>query len=388
MPWIWNSIFHGFLQASFFSQQKSWKQSVTILLIFQTREEVRETLDNELRAFAADLELSAAENIAWNHREFQVRYMCLSEEIKIGDYFLRVLLEESQDKLCFQRPYDFFNDLYHRFLTSQRSDMRCICLQAMTIVYRKCHEIIGAFSDTQFIFQNLEKTNERTERDRLVQFVEVLMNNEKNAKLLLDCNGIKILIELLTLSHLHTTRATVPLQSNLIEASPEMNAASSEKEWYYTLADNKKQGPVSFDDVKELHSKGTFDSKTKFWAQGMEGWKTMRNVSQLKWAVLATDQPVMNESELCVTVLNILNKICSLYSSRDVSGNDNDDDMTIPHMQMSVKKEFLIQEFLIQWIPDIKNPLKSMRILVPNANLILFKTRIYIVSGIHGTILL
>ena len=346
---------------------------MTILLIFQTREEVRETLDNELRAFAADLELSAAENIAWNHREFQVRYICLSEEIKIGDYFLRVLLEESQDKLCFQRPYDFFNDLYHRFLTSQRSDMRCICLQAMTIVYRKCHEIIGAFSDTQFIFQNLEKTNERTERDRLVQFVEVLMNNEKNAKLLLDCNGIKILIELLTLSHLHTTRATVPLQSNLIEASPEMNAASSEKEWYYTLTDNKKQGPVSFDDVKELHSKGTFDSKTKFWAQGMEGWKTMRNVSQLKWAVLATDQPVMNESELCVTVLNILNKICSLYSSRDVSGNDNDDDMTIPHMQMSVKKELLIQSFLIQWIPDIRNPLKSMRILVPNANLIFFK---------------
>ena len=130
-------------------------------------------------------------------------------------------------------------------------------LQAMTIVYRKCHEIIGAFSDTQFIFQNLEKTNERTERDRLVQFIEVLMNNERNAKLLLDCNGIKILIELLSLAHLHTTRATVPLQSNLLEASPEMSAAASEKEWYYTLADNKKQGPVSFDEVKELHSKGS-----------------------------------------------------------------------------------------------------------------------------------
>ena len=67
-------------------------------------------------------------------------------------------------------------------------------------------------------------------------------------------------------------------------------------------------------------TKGTFDSKSKFWAQGMEGWKTMRNVSQLKWAVLATDQPVLNESQLCVTVLNILNKLCSLYSSRDISG--------------------------------------------------------------------
>ena len=201
-----------------------------------------------------------------------MRYTCLAEEIKIGDYFLRVLLDESEDKLFFQSPYDFFNDLYHRFLTSQRSDMRCICLQAMTIVYRKCHTDIGPFNDTQFIFQNLEKTNERGERDRLVQFIEALMNNERNAKLLLDCNGVKVLVELLTLAHLHTTRATVPLQSNLIEASPEMTGgASSEKEWFYTQTDNKKQGPISFEDVKEMFSKGSFDSKTKFWAQGMEG---------------------------------------------------------------------------------------------------------------------
>ena len=46
----------------------------------------------------------------------------------------------------------------------------------------------------------------------------------------------------------------------------------------------------------------------------------MRNISQLKWAILANDQAVMNESELCVRVLNILNKICSLYSSRDAAG--------------------------------------------------------------------
>ena len=191
----------------------------------------------------------------------------------------------------------------------------------MTIVYRKCHKLIGAFNDTQFIFQNLEKTNERAERDRLVQFIEALMNHERNAKLLLDCNGIKVLVELLTLAHLHTSRATVPLQSNLIEASPEMSSgASSEKEWYFTMSDNKKQGPIAFEEVKEMYSKGSFDSKTKFWAQGMEGWKTMRNISQLKWAILASDQAVMNESELCVTVLNILNKICSLYSSRNAAG--------------------------------------------------------------------
>ena len=36
--------------------------------------------------------------ISWNHQEFEVRYECLSEEIKIGDYYLRLLLEEEEGK--------------------------------------------------------------------------------------------------------------------------------------------------------------------------------------------------------------------------------------------------------------------------------------------------
>ena len=32
--------------------------------------------------------------ISWNHVEFEVRYESLSEEIKIGDYYLRLLLDE------------------------------------------------------------------------------------------------------------------------------------------------------------------------------------------------------------------------------------------------------------------------------------------------------
>ena len=36
--------------------------------------------------------------ISWNHQEFEVRYECLSEEIKIGDYYLMLLLEEEEGK--------------------------------------------------------------------------------------------------------------------------------------------------------------------------------------------------------------------------------------------------------------------------------------------------
>ena len=43
-------------------------------------------------------------------------------------------------------------------------------------------------------------------------FIDKLLFHKKNIKLFLDANGMKILIDLLTLAHLHTTRAYVPTQ--------------------------------------------------------------------------------------------------------------------------------------------------------------------------------
>lgn len=60
----------------------------------KTREELRTALENEIRAFSTDKDLSGGMLIAWNHREFEVQYQCLSDEVKIGDYYLRLLLEK------------------------------------------------------------------------------------------------------------------------------------------------------------------------------------------------------------------------------------------------------------------------------------------------------
>ena len=58
---------------------------------------------------------------------------------------------------CMNDRYEFFNDLYHRFLLTPKVQMKCMCLQAMTIVYGKCHEEIGAFNDTRYIVGMLER---------------------------------------------------------------------------------------------------------------------------------------------------------------------------------------------------------------------------------------
>ena len=59
---------------------------------FKTRQELKDGLETEIQAFLQDRELCGGTLISWNHTEFQVVYHSLAEEIKIGDYFLRLLL--------------------------------------------------------------------------------------------------------------------------------------------------------------------------------------------------------------------------------------------------------------------------------------------------------
>uniref|UniRef100_A0A803SPR7 DnaJ heat shock protein family (Hsp40) member C13 n=1 Tax=Anolis carolinensis TaxID=28377 RepID=A0A803SPR7_ANOCA len=285
---------------------------------FKTREELRDTLESEMRAFQIDRELGSANVISWNHHEFEVKYECLSEEIKIGDYYLRLLLEEdeSDESGAIKKSYEFFNELYHRFLLTPKINMKCLCLQALAIVYGRCCEEIGPFGDTRYIIGMLERCTDRLERDRLILFLNKLILNKKNVKELMDSNGIRILVDLLTLAHLHTSRATVPLQSNVIEASPDMKR-ESEKEWYFGNADKERSGPYSFHEMQELWNKGTLTSKTRCWAQGMDGWRPLQVIPQLKWCLLATGQAVLNETDLATLILNMLVTMCSYFPSRD-----------------------------------------------------------------------
>ena len=39
-------------------------------------------------------DLMGKAEISWNHTEFEVHYECLADEVRVGDYFLRLLLEE------------------------------------------------------------------------------------------------------------------------------------------------------------------------------------------------------------------------------------------------------------------------------------------------------
>ena len=152
---------------------------------------------------------------------------------------------------------------------------------------------------------------DRVERDRLLLFLDKLILHSDNVSSVIQANGIKILLELLPLAHLHTSRAVMKSQNTTaIEASSETTNESQEKEWYYGNADKERNGPISFHELKDLFAKKEIGAKTKVWAQGLEGWRLLQQVAQLKWTLLAKNQAVLNESELASRVLGILITLC------------------------------------------------------------------------------
>lgn len=85
-------------------------------------------------------------------------------------------------------------------------------------------------------------------------FINKLVLHQHNVRDILDASGIRILVDLLTLAHLHTARAVVPSQSNIIEAGPDMEKLQ-EKEWYYNTdirGDPVRNGPISFYEVFDI----------------------------------------------------------------------------------------------------------------------------------------
>jgi len=119
----------------------------------------------------------------------------------------------------------------------------------MAKVYGKCYEKIGPFHDTRFMVGMLEKSSDKLERDRLLLFLKELIKHKSNTKQFIDAGGIKILVELVVLAHLHTSRATVPMQTTMIEASVDQLKGYAEKEWYFGNQEKERRGPYSFPEV-------------------------------------------------------------------------------------------------------------------------------------------
>lgn len=183
-------------------------------------------------------------------------------------------------------------------------------------------------------------------RDALIILIKNLVLHKSNCRPLTD--HVNYLVDLITLAHLHKGRATLNTKTNVIEAGPNMKL-HEEKDWYYNVErENEKPercGPVTFSELKELWSKGVLTPRTRCWAVGMDGWRSLQQIPQLKWCLMAKGTPLFNETELAQHVLDILNKCTSFFPSRARDGEA----VLIPGPRLSRKlSEFICLPHIVQ----------------------------------------
>ncbi|PIC50764.1 hypothetical protein B9Z55_000154 [Caenorhabditis nigoni] len=368
----------------------------------KTREEFRHSMENEERTLASEKEQAPTGlPIAWNHTEFQIRYPSLLEEIKIGDYYLRLLLIEADENATpIHNPLEFFNNVYHRFLLSTKTDMKCLCLRAMSITYSRHHMTIGPFQDAKYFVEMLQKCANPLERDHLVLLLSKLALNKDNVRELIIANVLPLLVDLCVLAHLHVQRAKVQNQTNVIEASAEQMAEGGSEEWYYHDKEAKQVGPLSFEKMKTLFVEKTIFEKTQIWAAGMDKWMSLAAVPQFRWTVcqVAKDIPQeinvgkgpfqatqMNFTDLSVLCLDTILQMCEFFPSRDSY------DCVVRPMP-SVKKQltepvllYQLVQLLLTYEPQIVQRVASLLYLVMQDNP--FLPRLYL-SGVFYFILM
>ena len=111
-----------------------------------------------------------------------MRYASLDAELRIGEVYLRVLLDGAPKRLSLHQPGQFFNLMYHRLLWEPSVATRLLCLDGMARTYCRYAVQIGAFPDVGRILTMLRSCTHRAERDRYVGLLGALARCAANAR--------------------------------------------------------------------------------------------------------------------------------------------------------------------------------------------------------------
>ncbi|OMO57985.1 hypothetical protein COLO4_34940 [Corchorus olitorius] len=336
----------------------------------RTRQELREALQAEVHKLDVEKERTedivpggatgesmtgedSVPRISWNYSEFSVSYASLSKEVCVGQYYLRLLLDSGSSGRAqdfpLRDPVAFFRALYHRFLCDADigltvdgavpdemgasddwcdmgrldgfgggggSSVRELCARAMAIVYEQHYNTIGPFEGTAHITVLLDRTDDRALRHRLLLLLKVLMKVLANVESCVLVGGCVLAVDLLTVVHEASERTAIPLQSNLIAATAFMEPL---KEWMYTDKDGAQVGPLEKDAIRRLWSKKAIDWTTRCWASGMQDWKRLRDIRELRWA-LSVRVPVLTPTQVGEAALSVLHSMVSAHSDLDDAG--------------------------------------------------------------------
>uniref|UniRef100_A0AC35U0N7 J domain-containing protein n=1 Tax=Rhabditophanes sp. KR3021 TaxID=114890 RepID=A0AC35U0N7_9BILA len=358
----------------------------------KTRAEFKNGIENEMRLMELEMEQVKDDvPISWNHTEFYVKYDSLKEEIKIGDYYLRILLnEEDNTATDIKEPSFFFNNVYHKFLLAQKSELKCYCLKAMAVTYGRHHETIGPFPDSCSIVEMLQNTKLMAERDHLVFLLSKLALNKENCRDLIGSDLLYTFVDFATLAHLHTSRATSTNQSNLLE-SAKLTEEDEENvgaiEWAVSNYEGSSDVKFNAKQMERMFKEGKITGKSKVWADGMSDWASFEEVAQFKWTVVykSSSNALYNPSQLCEIVLDTMISMCQFFPARDEDGSII---RPLPNVKRVLSEPILlyqIVQLLLTYDPSIVHRVATLLLLVMQDNP--FISRLYL-SGVFFFIMM
>lgn len=286
--------------------------------------------------------------VAWNYSEFEVDYPSLGQELRVGDYYLRLLLEAGDASLAALRePPRFFDALYRRVLRENAPNLKCMCLRGMTRVYDRHHKVIGHFDDTDYIVYLLSTTNHAEVRDRLLMLLLTLTVNPLNSEKMINPDCLELLVDLLTTAHTQENEQrampTLKAGGGLLltdaapgaykqeEENPESAAATNAKEsmkvWHYRAkkvdlqpGEKPEKGPYSLQDMQRLGDMKKLWPDSLVWAQGMREWVRLDSLRALLWYTLSEGQASLTPVQRGEVSCELLRRLVLLKPSVDAEG--------------------------------------------------------------------
>ena len=309
----------------------------------QTRKELEQALAAEITAIGVDHQAAVSkEPISWNYMNFEVRYPSLEAEPKIGNLYLRRLLERRRrDEPVEARlleeiardgnPERFFGWAHERFLYTHDDDTKATCLQVMAIVYRKHHAKLPLFRAMPDIVEMVDFTLSRKVRDNLLQFIQTLLYEQINAKEFMNAGGIQLITELMSLVHWDDSLkiAAAALDGDepvmMLEDSKEKVQREPATYWFYEVPKGfddagSEVGPISMTALEKLFQEGKVTGTTKMHTKEDWEWRPLNEFRCLRWRFMMDGTSSLSPVEAAEHCVDIMLKLCRLFPIKDADG--------------------------------------------------------------------
>eukprot|EP00981_Chlorochromonas_danica_P015372 scaffold11846_cov149-Ochromonas_danica.AAC.3 len=174
----------------------------------QTRLELRNALETEIRTFEREQRLRGNQKLAWNFQQFTVKYESLNEEMQVGPIYIKYFLDAGDaflKQLENPSPPILFEKLFRRVLVNvdHNTSLSILCSRCLTRLYETCRESIGSFDDVMIMVRMLEQAPNLELQQCLLDLLVALCQEESNLSQLLDKSFVDVLIKYVSLAHIN-----------------------------------------------------------------------------------------------------------------------------------------------------------------------------------------